>query len=116
MNPDDHRHADHRILFKILSLLLDYPEAHLVDFVRDIESMLDEMPGCQATTSCRRFLSYLGAHPLQRLQEEYTHTFDLHPAASLNLTCHNYAEGNERGMESERKREAECHDGKRGYR
>ncbi len=99
MDSNHHMHADHKILFKILSLLLDYPEAELLDSLQDIDSMLDEMPACQGTTSCRKFLNYLRDHPLQRLQEEYTDTFDLHPAACLNLTCHNHADGNERGME-----------------
>lgn len=98
MDANYHMHADHRTLFKIMSLLLDYPEEELLDSLQDIDSMLDNMPTCQATTSCRGLLRYLGAHSLQGLQEEYTRTFDLHPAASLNLTCHNHAEGTERGM------------------
>jgi nitrate reductase molybdenum cofactor assembly chaperone NarJ/NarW len=98
MDGNHHMHVDRKILFKILSLLLDYPQVELIDSLQDIDSMLDKIPDCQAATSCRGFLRYLGAHPLQCLQEEYTRTFDLHPAASLNLTCHNHAEGNERGM------------------
>lgn len=99
MDANHHMHADHRTLLKIMSLLLDYPKAELLDSLQDIDSMLDKMPTCQVTTSCRGLLRYLGAHSLQGLQEEYTRTFDLNPAASLNVTSHNHAEGNERGME-----------------
>ncbi len=106
MRAGDQMAEDQRTLFKILSLLLDYPEAELLDSLQDLDSVLAEMPACRAQTACCEFLSYLGDHPLQRLQEEYTQTFDLHPAACLNLTYHHHAHGNERGTEMARFKQA----------
>jgi len=46
---------------------------------------------------CANFLDYLASKPLIRLQEEYTATFDLNPATSLNLTYHKWDDSRERG-------------------
>jgi nitrate reductase delta subunit len=99
MRSDGHLPAAQRTLFKVLSLLLDYPEEGLLHSLPELSSVLDEMPNCRAKSACREFLNYLGTNPLNRLQEQYTRTFDLQPAASLNLTCHSNTPGNERGLE-----------------
>ncbi len=102
MRSDGLMPAAQRRLFKVLSLLLDYPEEGLVHSLPELSSVLDEMPNCRAKSACREFLDYLGTNPLYRLQEQYTRTFDFHPAASLNLTCHSDTPGNERGLEMAR--------------
>ncbi|HSR13339.1 MAG TPA: nitrate reductase molybdenum cofactor assembly chaperone [Thermodesulfobacteriota bacterium] len=71
------------LLLKGLSFLLQYPQED--DFL-----IFDpaELPRGVIDAALSSFLSYRKERPLLRIQEEYTRTFDLRPATSLNLTFH----------------------------
>ena len=99
MTADSHTRTNKRTLWKILSILLDYPEPSLLDALPDLHAVLDEVPDCGAKAACREFIAYLAGNPLHLLQEEYTRVFDLHPPACLNVSCHSHADGHERGWE-----------------
>jgi len=86
---------DDRILCRVVSLLLDYPSVELLDAVEGFRS--SEMAGWEAGQVVGKFVEYLANTPLIKLQEEYTATFDLAPATSLNLSYHKWADGKERG-------------------
>lgn len=86
---------DDRILCKAVSLLLDYPSVELLDAVEGFRA--NETAGWKAGQVVEKFVDYLANTPLIKLQEEYTATFDLAPATSLNLSYHKWADGKERG-------------------
>jgi nitrate reductase delta subunit len=90
--------AEVRSLFKILSLLLDYPSERLIAARQELGRVVDELSHPAARQKCRAFLAHLDATPLIRLQEEYTRLFDLNPSICLNLTFHECGESKARGF------------------
>ncbi len=71
------------LLLKILSFFLQYPQED--DFL-----IFDpaELPQAVMSDTLKTFWAYRKERPLLEIQEEYTRTFDLNPATSLNLSCH----------------------------
>jgi len=88
---------EERTLLKVVSLLLQYPEAVLLDSLGSLEAAVSEMSNPEAKAMCRDFLNHLRNTPLVRLQESYSATFDLNPSTSLDLGYHRWGEGKERG-------------------
>lgn len=86
-----------RLLLKFLSLLLQYPDTGLKSALASLEELAGELPEASSSQICRRFLPYLKATPLLRIQEEYTQTFDLNPAGCLYLTYHRWGNDRKRG-------------------
>ena len=84
-------------LLKVLSVLLQYPDDELVLLLEELQEAVVEIPQKEHREKCVNFLDYLDNQPLIRLQEEYTATFDLNPATSLNLTYHRWSDSRERG-------------------
>jgi nitrate reductase delta subunit len=88
---------DKRCLLKVLSILLQYPDDEFIQSIGELTEAVEEIPQVEQRQKCMNFLNYLDNTPLIRLQEEYTATFDLNPATSLNLTYHKWGDGRERG-------------------
>jgi len=86
---------DDRILCKAVSLLLDYPSVELLDAIEEFRS--NETTGWKGGQVVWKCMDYLVGTPLIKLQEEYTATFDLNQANSLNLSYHRWGDGKERG-------------------
>jgi nitrate reductase delta subunit len=86
-----------RLLLKLLSILLLYPDELLMSGLSDLEEFSDTVSEKSAELIGRRFLPYLQGGPLLRAQECYTRTFDLSPENSLYLTWHRFGDGKERG-------------------
>jgi len=86
-----------RYLLKVLSILLQYPDDEFIESFGELKQAVEEIPQVEQRERCLNFLNYLGSNPLIRLQEEYTATFDLNPATSLNLTYHKWGDARERG-------------------
>jgi nitrate reductase delta subunit len=86
-----------RSLLKVLSVLLQYPDDEFILSLEELKRAVEEIPQVDQREKCMNFLNYLGDNPLIRLQEEYTSTFDLNPATSLNLTYHKWGDARERG-------------------
>jgi nitrate reductase delta subunit len=86
-----------RFLLKVLSALLQYPDEELVLFLDELKEAMVEIFQKEHREKCVNFLDYLDNNLLIRLQEEYTATFDLNPATSLNLTYHKWGNARERG-------------------
>ena len=84
-------------LLKVLSILLQYPEDVFIGSLEELQEAVVEIPLKEHREKCVNFLDYLVNNPLIRLQEEYTATFDLNPATSLNLTYHKWGDARERG-------------------
>jgi nitrate reductase delta subunit len=71
--------------WKLLSVLLDYPE----DGVADAEGVEE----------IERFLAWQRATPLEERRQVYVQTFDFDRRATLYLTYHTHGDRRQRGME-----------------
>lgn len=88
---------EERTLLKVVSLLLQYPEASLLNSLAGLEAAVSETWNPDSKALCGDFLDHLRTTPLLRLQETYSATFDLNPSTSLDLGYHRWGEGKERG-------------------
>ncbi len=73
-----------RVIFKILSLLLQYPKEGIASF----DVPLNGISPSEEKKALENFWHGHRGAPLLQLQEEYTRIFDLDPSMSLNLTHH----------------------------
>jgi len=89
--------AEERTLLKIVSLLLQYPEAGWLDSLANLDGTVSRISDPAAKAGCADFLRYLQGSPLLQLQESYSATFDLRPSTSLDLGYHRWGDGRERG-------------------
>jgi nitrate reductase molybdenum cofactor assembly chaperone NarJ/NarW len=85
--------------FKVLSLLLSYPEADWLDALPELEQALADEAGVNghAARALAPLLAALRGGSLIGLQEEYVATFDRNPSHSLHLFEHIHGESRERG-------------------
>lgn len=86
-------------LYKILSVLLEYPDQELLDNLPEILTSLDDILGVDDAerTAIQGFLAYLQHRPLSELQADYVKTFDLTAEHSLHLTHHLFGDDKNRG-------------------
>ena len=90
--------TEDRQLFKVVSILLRFPDQDLIDALPSVRAALkDRSPGAPGVR-CHAFIDYLGTRPLVQLQEEFSRIFDLSPETCLNMTYHRCGEGRERGL------------------
>ena len=84
---------------KILSALLEYPDAELKAALPEIQVMLAADASIDETERAvlGKFLHWLGDTDLTELQEGYVQTFDLVPEHSLHLTHHLFGDDKGRG-------------------
>lgn len=83
-------------LYKILSVLLDYPQQELCDALPDIHAALKDWPDAHQTLA--PLLAYLAEGDVIRIQEKYVATFDRTPSHSLHLFEHVHGESRDRGQ------------------
>jgi nitrate reductase delta subunit len=79
--------------WKLLSLLLQYPEPELLAARNELELAATGLPGVE------RFLAWRRATPVGELQQAYVRTFDFDRRASLHLTYHTLGDRRQRGLE-----------------
>ncbi len=84
-------------MFKVLSVLLQYPDADLIDSLPELEHAIDTWLHSEVRKECRRFLAHLRATSLEELQTEYTARIDFDPGFCLNLTFHECGDSRKRG-------------------
>ena len=89
--------AEESHIFKVLSILLQYPDQELLEGVQQLRETVRGFSRPAAISVCDGFLAYLESNPLIRLQEEYTKTFDLNTETCLNLSFHKFGDNRERG-------------------
>lgn len=83
-------------LYKILSVLLCYPEQELVDSLDEIK---DYLASCEIDSSALQpLLAELASKDLITLQENYVQTFDRTPTQSLHMFEHIHGEDRIRGQ------------------
>jgi nitrate reductase delta subunit len=80
--------------YKLLSVLLEYPTAELIEHLREIEGTIPALE--QATgedrEALRNLLAWARGLPPTELQAHYVKTFDLTPDNALYLTHHLFEE------------------------
>jgi nitrate reductase delta subunit len=82
-------------VFRLLSLLLDYPEREPAAAGHELE----QLPPGEASAAIAAFLRSCQDLPLGELQAEYVRTFDFDRRASLYLTWHAHGDRRQRGLE-----------------
>jgi nitrate reductase delta subunit len=85
--------------FKVLSLLLMYPEPDWLDALPEMEAALAEEAGSNGDALARLapLFDVLRRSRLIELQENYVATFDRNPSHSLHLFEHIHGESRDRG-------------------
>ncbi len=83
-------------LYRILSLLLQYPEREWLDYLPTLRAYLAEHLPLDA--EMMSLLDYLEQGDLIDLQERYVATFDRNPSHSLHLFEHIHGESRDRGQ------------------
>ncbi|KGD86699.1 nitrate reductase [Achromobacter sp. RTa] len=82
--------------YRLLSALLCYPEAELLDALGEVETALGAYP--DAEEALQPMMEYLATHDLISLQENYVATFDRNRSHSLHLFEHVHGESRDRGQ------------------
>jgi nitrate reductase delta subunit len=82
---------------RLLASMLVYPDEGLFDALPDAADFIGSGFPETERDALLGFIDYLASTPELKLREVYTRTFDLDPAASLNLTWHSLGEEVERG-------------------
>jgi len=86
--------------FKVLSLLLSYPQAELTQELDLLVEVLDEEKKLngKAAKKLAELFKMMRAQPLLELEQNYVGTFDRNPSHSLHLFEHIHGESRDRGM------------------
>ena len=86
-------------IYKILSVLLEYPEQELIDNLPEIKAWVDDTSEIdkEERSMLQTYLNRLEDKSLIELQAEYVNTFDMNPEQSLHLTHHLFGDDKNRG-------------------
>jgi nitrate reductase delta subunit len=84
--------------YKLLSLLLQYPDERMLSAGEAIKDSVDELPGSFERDLIRRFLDYWLNTPPTQLQQEYVETFDLPRRSALYLSYYVHGDTRKRGV------------------
>ena len=86
-------------IYKILSVLLEYPAQELVDHLPEIKAWVDDAIDISDSerTAFKAYLAQMETKSLIELQAEYVETFDMAAEHSLHLTHHLFGDDKNRG-------------------
>ncbi|MEZ5077574.1 MAG: nitrate reductase molybdenum cofactor assembly chaperone [Solirubrobacterales bacterium] len=84
--------------WRLLSLLLDYPDEELLDCSAELAETVAELPPSPAREALEAFLARRRALGASAAQREYVETFDFAKRATLYLSFHAYGDRRQRGM------------------
>ena len=87
--------TEDRRIYALFADLLTYPQEDPTEKARACLDLMRQHPTSAAAV--QRFLEFAQRQDLGRLQELYTHTFDLNPVCSLYIGYHLYGESFRRG-------------------
>ncbi len=87
-----------RTVFKLLSILLQYPDEQLLDAAEEITEAIESLPASKQREAITRFwTSWAGATPTERAQR-YVETFDFQKRGGLYLSFYLEGDKRQRGM------------------
>lgn len=86
-------------IYKLLSVLLEYPSQELVTHIPELQEMVREHAEISddEREALQGFLLYLTSATLTELQADYVKTFDMVAEHSLHLTHHLFGDDKNRG-------------------
>lgn len=86
-------------IYKLLSVLLEYPTQELVAHIPELQEMVSENSEINGVerTALQGFLQHLTSTTLTELQADYVKTFDMVAEHSLHLTHHLFGDDKNRG-------------------
>lgn len=84
--------------YKLLSVLLRYPDERLVDAQDEIAAAVVALPRSAVRDSLSRFVAYLAASTPGELERRYVETFDLRRRSGLYLSYYHHGDTRKRGM------------------
>jgi nitrate reductase delta subunit len=87
----------HQKVYKITSLLLQYPQKEWYDALPEIKEEIRIMDNPMVKAYLTSFIHYLESTPHIRVCEKYVNTFDYHGVTSLYLTYNVFKDSRERG-------------------
>jgi len=85
--------------FKLLSLLLSYPDDDIVAGRDQIAAAAGSLQAGRARDSIRHFLEHFLRTPALQLRQDYVETFDLQKRSGLYLTFFTHGDTRKRGQE-----------------
>jgi nitrate reductase delta subunit len=85
-------------IFKLVSLLLQYPEGPLLEARAELADAAETLPAGRQGDAVRAFARWYRDAPGDELQATYVETFDFSRRSSLHLTCHVFGDRRQRGM------------------
>lgn len=86
------------MIFKLLSLLLRYPDDEVVEARHEIAEAVHELPDSPARDAMLRFLEYWETEPPRSLQASYAENFDFKRRGNLYLTYYRHGDSRARGQ------------------
>ncbi len=86
----------HRNLFKILSILMLYPDSRLKESLDEVDEATSGLEP-EYRQIIESFTAHIANTSNIKLISEYTNRFDFDPETSLNLSFHKYGDGRARG-------------------
>ncbi len=86
------------MIFKLLSLLLRYPDDEVLEARREIAEAVRELPESPARDAMIRFLDYWENEDPHRLQATYAENFDFKRRGNLYLTYYRHGDSRARGQ------------------
>lgn len=86
-------------LYKILSVLLEYPDQELIDHLPEVHQEIQDSTELDndERSALLKFYAYFNSKSLTALQENYVQTFDMTAEHSLHLTHHLFGDDKNRG-------------------
>jgi nitrate reductase delta subunit len=84
--------------YKLLSVLLTYPDARIVGARDELGAAVEALPRCSEKPPLERFLAHLARSTPSELEATYVETFDLRRRTSLYLTYYVHGDTRKRGM------------------
>ncbi|KOG56288.1 nitrate reductase [Streptomyces griseoflavus] len=96
--PGPEEPAQRGLLLRLLSLLLQYPDAELADERPALSDAVDALPPSAAAGHLAAFTTWFAAQPAEDLESHYVEVFDLRRKSSLYLTYYLHGDTRRRGM------------------
>ncbi|HET8640206.1 MAG TPA: nitrate reductase molybdenum cofactor assembly chaperone [Solirubrobacterales bacterium] len=91
------RDEDSALVYKLCSLLLQYPDEELLEGREEIAAALAELPSSPAAAALKRFVAWWSQHDPGDLAAHYVETIDLNKRSGLYLTFYSDGDKRERG-------------------
>jgi len=84
--------------YKLLSILLGYPDRRLVEARDEIAAAVEALSRSPERAALRRFVTYLAGSTQTELERNYVETFDLRRRSAMYLTYYVHGDTRKRGM------------------